>query len=108
MPVYDDFLLKFKNIYRPEQNLSLDEAMIPWRATSVVNRTRKLTTTALREMAMQALPINAMMMRTEVLRTLKWRDSENTSPRHDHHDDDDASDVALPDSGGGGIGNPCE
>lgn len=31
MPVYDDFLLKFKNIYRPEQNLSLDEAMIPWR-----------------------------------------------------------------------------
>lgn len=30
-PIVDYFTEKFKNIYSPEQNLSLDESMIPWR-----------------------------------------------------------------------------
>lgn len=30
-PVYNYLLEKFKTVYTPHQNLSLDEAMIPWR-----------------------------------------------------------------------------
>ncbi|PSN34409.1 hypothetical protein C0J52_20640, partial [Blattella germanica] len=30
-PVYEYFLQKFRNMYTPEQELSLDEGMIPWR-----------------------------------------------------------------------------
>jgi hypothetical protein len=31
-PVYEYFLQKFRSVYSPKQELSLDEAMIPWQA----------------------------------------------------------------------------
>jgi hypothetical protein len=30
-PMYEYFVRKFKSVYSPKQELSLDEAMIPWR-----------------------------------------------------------------------------
>lgn len=29
-PIVEYFLAKFKNIYKPKQNLSLDKGIIPW------------------------------------------------------------------------------